>query len=463
MSNAKQGYTFRKLIGDLHLWLGIGAGLVLFVVCLSGTIFTFRNELVQAVESKAYHVTPPAGARPLAAATLVAKLEQAHPESQVTALMVPQEADQAWTLTLTTKAALKRQLAEEAHERAAAASHGAKGAHGGHGGEKGRGGKGKKAGHGHNQDSQTLLVNPYTGAVQGNVDTGLSKFFFGVMGLHRWLLIEGGVGQIIVGVSTIIFLVLELTGLVLWAPAKLKQWRNWKMWKPGFNIKWDANWKRINHDLHNTLGFYSFGLLTVMALTGLCWSFEWYRTGTSALFGAKVFGGRGEQPLPSALPATPGRTLSADDFLALTSRRLPAPGDVRLTLPKGPAGSASVLKTPTGFFTLAATDRLTLDQYSGAVLKADIFADKPWNEQVVALIRPLHIGDVYGTFTKILYFLACLIATSLPITGVLIWLNKLKKKNKRTLPLRQAAPASPAPTEARQPVLAAVGTSFRQS
>lgn len=429
MSNATQGYTFRKLIGDLHLWLGIGAGLVLFAVCLSGTLYTFRNELVEAVEADAYHVSAPAGTRPLPASTLIATLERVYPECQVTALVVPQTADHAWTLTLTTKAALKRQLAEEAKERAEETRAGSKG----HSPKsaRGKGGKGKKGGHGRNHDTQTLLVNPYTGTVQGNVDTGLSKFFFGVMGLHRWLLIEGGVGQVIVGISTIIFLVLEISGLVLWAPAKLKQWRNWKMWKPGFHIKWDANWKRINHDLHNTLGFYSFALLTVMALTGLCWSFEWYRNGTSALLGAKVFGFRGEKPVPSTLPATPGRTLSADDFLALTTRQLPQPGVVRLTLPQGPAGAATIYKTPTGFFTLAASDRLTLDQYSGAVLKADIFAAKPWNEQLVALIRPLHIGDVYGTFSKILYFIACLVATSLPLTGVIIWLNKLQKKNNR--------------------------------
>lgn len=442
MPTTNQGYTFRKLIGDLHLWLGIGAGLVLFVVCLSGTLYTFRNELVEAVEAKAYHVVAPAGTQPLPASTLIASLERAHPQSQVTALMVPQAPDRAWTLTLTTKAALQRQLAEEAKERAEAARADGKGLKGEHGGRGGKGGRGKKGGHGRTHDSQTLLVNPYTGAVQGSVDTGLSKFFFGVMGLHRWLLIEGGVGQVIVGTSTVIFLVLELSGLVLWAPAKLKQWRNWKMWKSGFNIKWDANWKRINHDLHNTLGFYSFALLTVMALTGLCWSFEWYRNGASVLLGAKVFGFRSEKPLSSTLPAAPSRPLSANEFLTLTTRQLPRPGVVYLTLPKGPEGAATIYKTPTGFFTLAASDRLTFDQYSGAVLKADIFATKPWNEQLVALIRPLHMGDVYGTFTKILYFIACLIATSLPITGVIIWLNKLQKTNKRQ-PRQAVEPTQP--------------------
>ena len=49
------------------------------------------------------------------------------------------------------------------------------------------------------------------------------------------------------------------------------------------------------------------------------------------------------------------------------------------------------------------------------------------------MIKPLHLGEVYGSFSKILYFIACLLATSLPVTGTIIWLNKLKKKPKRKL------------------------------
>ncbi|HXS57859.1 MAG TPA: hypothetical protein VN726_17115, partial [Hanamia sp.] len=40
-------------------------------------------------------------------------------------------------------------------------------------------------------------------------------------------------------------------------------------------------------------------------------------------------------------------------------------------------------------------------------------------------------GSIYGMFTKLLYFFACLIATTLPVTGTIIWINKLKKKKKR--------------------------------
>ena len=89
-----------------------------------------------------------------------------------------------------------------------------------------------------------------------------------------------------------------------------------------------------------------------------------------------------------------------------------------------------ITKTRTGFFAPAAGDRMTIDQYSGKVLKLDIFKNKPFNERVAGSIKAIHVGNVYGTFTKWLYFLACLIATSLPITGTMIWLNKMKKKSK---------------------------------
>ena len=51
-----------------------------------------------------------------------------------------------------------------------------------------------------------------------------------------------------------------MTGIFLWFPKKAKNW------KQGLKVKWDGNWKRINHDLHNTLAFYSLIALFIMAV-----------------------------------------------------------------------------------------------------------------------------------------------------------------------------------------------------
>ena len=231
----------------------------------------------------------------------------------------------------------------------------------------------------------------------------------------------------IVGIATIIFVFLTLTGLVLWFPVKRKNW------KQGLKIKTNARWKRINHDLHNTLGFYSFLLLLIMALTGLCWSFDWYREGLSKLMGEEVFKGRREKPLASPAPLAGGAALQVSDYLAKANTILTKEGNTRISLPEDDTTAVVVSRTAAGFFAFSAPDKVQLNQHTGEPLKVEIFAEKPLNVQIVSLIKPLHLGEVYGTFSKILYFIACLIATSLPVTGTMIWINKLRKKPKKRM------------------------------
>src|SRR5690606_34567921 len=115
-------------------------------------------------------------------------------------------------------------------------------------------------------------------------------------------------------------------------------------------------------------------------------------------------------------------------------------GNIRIQLPADSASSAVVTKSNTGFFAFSGSDKVQIDQYTGQVLKLEKFADKPFNEKVAASIRALHMGEIFGTFSKILYFIACLIATSLPVTGTLIWWNKLQKKGQR----KKLVPVKPA-------------------
>lgn len=80
----------------------------------------------------------------------------------------------------------------------------------------------------------------------------------------------------------------------------------------------------------------------------------------------------------------------------------------------------------------AGVDRLTLDQYSNTIIKNDKFSDKTFAQQVSAMVKAIHTGEVFGLFSKIIYFIACLIATSLPVTGTIIWVNKFRKKSKKS-------------------------------
>jgi len=419
-------YTLRKLFNDVHLWLGLASGLVLFVVCLSGTIYTFHTEVEEMLEPQKYQVK--AQGQPIPINELVRQLEQ-ELKGTVVGIDIPADKERTYRVSVAANGGEGKERSApgaQATQQKPEAGRAGRGNAGPQGAQAGRGA------HGGGRPT-TYMVDPYTGEVKGTTEGPATKFFQTVMQLHRWLLIEGGVGKVIVGAATIIFVFLTLTGLVLWFPLKRKNW------KQGLKIKTNAKWKRVNHDLHNTLGFYSFLLLLIMALTGLCWSFDWYREGVSSLMGDEVFKGRREKPLASPAPVAGAATLQVSDYIAKANAILTGEGNLKVALPDNDTTAVVVSKSAAGFFAFSAPDKVQLDQHTGQALKVEIFDEKPLNEQIVALVRPLHLGEVYGTFSKLLYFIACLIATSLPVTGTLIWLNKLKKKPKNKRVATQVA------------------------
>ena len=377
MSKKAKKYTFRKFINDAHLWLGIGSGIILFLVCLSGTALTFEEELKD-LFAKEFVVADASGS-PLSMEELKESLSK---EGIVTNVTIPAARDEALKFSVKTSPKERR--------------------------------------------GTTYFVDPYSGEYQKVQKSNLDGFFSTMFKMHRWLLLETEVGRPIVGVATLIFLFLAISGIILWFPKKMK----WNNFKPGFKIKFKANWKRINHDLHNTLGFYACIFLVIMSLTGLFWSFEWYRDAGSKVLGTKVFGNRGGGPQfeSSLKPGTTEKTF--EEILQLTSTELAFEGETTITIPATDSEVYTITKNNNSRFSPVITDKLVLDR-DGTLLHKELFADKPLNVQIASLIKPIHIGTIYGSFSKIIYFLACLIATSLPITGTLIWVNKLKKKKSK--------------------------------
>ncbi|MDM1045521.1 PepSY domain-containing protein [Myroides sp. 1354] len=379
---AKKTSPFRKLMNDLHLWLGIASSLVLFVVCLTGTIYTFKTEIQEWLEPNRYAFVAPNERQAKPVAELV-QLVEASTQGKVQRITLVSKEGKPFVFTVS------------------------------------KGEEGKRG--------EAVHVNPFTGEILGTGKGPGDEFFMTVFKLHRWLLLDSSIGRPIVGIATIIFCFLSISGLILWFPKKIK---GWKSIKPGFKIKFNANWKRINHDLHNTLGFYTLLIVLIMSLTGLCWSFEWYRNGLSSVLGAKVFGGRDEVKPESVLQDK--STISLEEALAIANKEMAY--DYRtlaVSLPKDSLGAYEINKNDLARWNETVNDRVFIDQYSGEVIKKEIFADKSMGEKLASSIRALHFGDIYGLFSKVIYFITCLIATSLPITGIFIWLNKMKKKPKK--------------------------------
>src|SRR5882762_10449218 len=67
--------SFKKITRFLHLWLGLGAGLVVLVVALTGSIMVFQDELEPVLFSKTLKVEPGTEKLPLDSLLKLAKKE----------------------------------------------------------------------------------------------------------------------------------------------------------------------------------------------------------------------------------------------------------------------------------------------------------------------------------------------------------------------------------------------------
>jgi uncharacterized iron-regulated membrane protein len=393
----------RKFFNDVHLWLGLSSGLIVVAVCFSGTVYVWNTELTERSASHLYKVKHEAGQQRIPVDSLFGKIMEVS-GGDITTVSVPAAANRTYQFSTRKK------------------------------GDQSRGGV-------------AWFVNPYTGEIAGNSKekNGTKEFMSTMFSLHRWLLLDKietpiikGVpnrelGSMITGWATIIFTLGCITGLIIWFPQKIKAW------KQGLKIRFSANWKRVNHDLHNTLAFYALFFLLLMGLTGPQWSFSWYRTGLQKTLGTYKPAIQEKEKPKKDTTAELTALLPINSYLNSADKVLDYPGDYTVGLPSEASASITISKYKTGFFAPSAADRLTLDAGTAAIKKKDIFKDKPFNERIAGSIKAIHVGNVYGTFTKIIYFLACLIATTLPITGTLIWWNKLKKKRKRK-PIQKSMP-----------------------
>ncbi|RYY95424.1 MAG: PepSY domain-containing protein, partial [Chitinophagaceae bacterium] len=293
-------------------------------------------------------------------------------------------------------------------------------------GPKGSGKEAPKAGaKPERQPGFTIFVNPYTGAILEKYSYRETAFYT-VFALHRWLLGgEGSVGKYIVGISTLLFLFILITGIILWWP------RTRKIMQQRLSIKWGASWKRVNHDLHLVLGFYSAIFLFVFAFTGLAWSFEWFNKGIYTVTGSPE-----KAPPPPrsqyVLEAKAEKPVMSFDAVLQQARSLePGAEFYSVQAPKDSTDPVTVQLLPKGAAHESATSALYFDRYTGAPLGDLSWSERSLGARVRGTFKPVHTGSIWGLPSKIIAFIVCLFGVTFPITGTIMWWNRTRRKKAR--------------------------------
>ena len=231
-------------------------------------------------------------------------------------------------------------------------------------------------------------------------------------------------GHPIVAWSTAIFALILLSGIVLWWP---KKWKG-KNLKRSFWLDTKVKWKRLNHDLHNVIGFYSLLIGLIFAVTGLAFAFPGFKKTYIATFNLL-------QPLPggativSPIPLPAIEKKFQDNALRYALTNYPDAEMMSIRLKKETETEMDIQvrhdEKRSGTF-----DWLYFDRKDNNLREIKSSEKLHYGDKLGALNYDIHTGGIAGMGTKIIAFITSLFCASLPITGYLIWLNKSKKKRK---------------------------------
>ena len=367
---------FKNVIFQLHWFFGITAGLVLALMGITGALYSFEGEIMRAlnpdvlrVEVREAGVLPPA--------ELVSKIEVAA-DKRVASLWVDTRDDSAAQVYFTPPPGERR--------------------------------------------GPMRFFNPYTGELLGEPS---GKAFFGLMlQLHRFLAM-GDTGRQITGASTLALVFFCLSGLYLRWPRKALNWRTW------LTFDWSKNGRAFNWDLHAVVGTWCLVIYLSAALTGLYWSYDWYRDGVTRLLsdapagqqGERRGGGRGEAP--KGPPATVDFAAVWQSMQSTAGERMAA---WNLRLPPVAGQPATVFYLRDDADHPRALNQITLDPLSGQVSAHERYDDKSFKAQLLASVYALHTGEYYGMLGRIIMFLASAAMPVFFVTGWLLYLDRRRKK-----------------------------------
>lgn len=362
-----------KSLFSIHRWIGLNCGVVLFVICLSGTAATLSEEIDWLI-NPALRVVP--AGEPLAWDELQERVEAQYGTASVRAVIAPRNERTAAFVDV-----------ETATGRLA-----------------------------------TLLVDPYSGDVQGVASYHCVKVLFRVF--HKQFYIFGfpkGVhGTYLVGTYGVVLLIAGLTGLLVYK----------RFWRRLFVLRWNAGRSVFWRDSHRLLGVWTAVLLFVWSLTGV-----WYLA-EKVLFDVDLvttsaripfWDQRGEATgnLPASRPTA--SEMGMTDYLRITERELPGAKVAAIYLPKVAGGPTIVFAATGALLVREDSSQLLIDSLTGEILARQKAEDLGAFDRWTVTADPLHFGTFGGLPTKILWCLFGLGVSALIPIGATIWYRRTSK------------------------------------
>lgn len=385
----KSKNNLRKIIRNIHLYLGLATGLVVFIVALTGCLWVFQEEItaltsnVPEVVAQSKEELDPLQAKQIA--------QNVFPGKHVHG-----------TLYGGGTAPIEVIFYEEDPEF-----------------------------------YSSVYLNPWSGEVL-HTENHLTGFFHFILEGHMYLWLPEEIGEQIVRWSTVIFLLMVISGIILWWPKnkKIRKQRTWFQWKSS------TKWKRKNYDLHQIVGFYASFIAVIFIFTGLIMAFEDFEKVFYRTIGGKKettfivpenknenFNfASGEEPIRELLPMLKQKFPNAEDY------EIHYPYNKNYSIYVEVGNSEGVYYDSDYRF----YDQADLSEIETPSVY-DEYEEASIPDKILRMNYDIHVGAIAGLPGKIIAFFISLFCASLPVTGFLLWYGRTYKKREKAKPKKVLA------------------------
>jgi uncharacterized iron-regulated membrane protein len=381
-----------QMVWRWHFYAGLFTAPFITVVSLTGLIYLYAAEIETTIRSNEIIVEPLEQRLP--PSQIVAAAHAVYPDWNPTNILMPAQQEFAAAVTVTDASA---------------------------------------------ESEQVVLVNPYTAKVTGEFDhknDPLHNFFHVVLDIHRSLF-AGIPGRIVTETVTSWAVILLITGAFLWWPRKKDKVN-------GVLVpRLSKGRKAFLRDIHALFGFYFLPVLIVIVSTGLFYSLgigSAVATGNSLAFAEPAestpdaANQKEEQSAEPNIPSATGDEIDA--AYKLVKAKFPSHTTV-VSLKDATGDTVSV--SSYNSYERATYGKMKFIQYkvdprSNSVIEETKLADNPgywWH----GWVYPTHVGTIGGPYTKAIWFVACIVMTVLPVTGLMLWWKR-RPRGKSGFPKR---------------------------
>ncbi|MDR2955643.1 MAG: PepSY domain-containing protein [Prevotella sp.] len=381
----------KRIAYNLHLWIGMISGIIVFIVCMTGAIWALNIHGWIGSDSIAETEIPNTGS-PLLKPSQLAELSADTLGVDLTYVTYAQNAP-------------------------------------------------VRIGTYNRKNRISALMDPYTGKILAidKFNTDGFNFWHFIRQGHRFLWLSPEIGRPIVNYGTLAFVLVLISGLVYWFPKSKKDLKR-KLW---FKWKKKTNLRRRFFDLHTVLGLYSCFVLIAISLTGMVWGLEWWSKGLY-----KVTSGGKELPqwgtvysdtLSVNIADSLSPKMATDIIFEKIIKENPHAYSVHFGFPdakdKSSVISVYIYPQKNVYYN---SDSYYFDRYSLKEIKTDgpysgKYSDAVFADKLRRMNYDIHIGSVWGTPGRLLMFFAALFGASLPITGFYLFFKKRIEKRKKHL------------------------------